>query len=127
METLYVDTHIAVWLFSGEVDRLSDRAIELIEACDLLISPMAVLELEYLYEIGRLRYDSRVVIDSLKESIDLRVCSLGFDRIGREAIRHAWTRDPFDRLIVANAVCANSRLLTMDRHIHLHFDGAVWQ
>jgi len=126
VDALYLDTHVAAWLFGGEVSRLSGRAVDLIETSELLISPMAVLELEYLYEIGRLRYESRAIMDSLGESIDLRVSSLGFDRISREAIRHTWTRDLFDRLIVANTVCGEGRLLTMDRKIHAHFDGAVW-
>ncbi len=38
----------------------------------------------------------------------------------------AWTRDPFDRLIVANAMADGARLVTADETIRRHFAGAVW-
>ena len=126
METLYLDTHVMVWLFAGEIDRLSERAVDLIEERHLLTSPMAVLELEYLYEIGRLRYDSDAIMASLTESIDLQVCLIPFESVVQESLKQSWTRDPFDRIIVTNTLCAESHLLTMDRKIHAHFDRALW-
>jgi PIN domain nuclease of toxin-antitoxin system len=40
----------------------------------------------------------------------------------------SWTRDPFDRLIVAQARCTRRSiaLITKDRLIRRHFKGAVW-
>jgi acetylornithine deacetylase/succinyl-diaminopimelate desuccinylase-like protein len=38
----------------------------------------------------------------------------------------AWTRDPFDRLIVANAMADGATLITADRVILRHFDQAIW-
>ena len=126
METIYLDTHVVVWLFSGETNKISNKALELIEECELLISPMVVLELEFLYEIGRLNYKHDEIISSLSESIDLKVCNLSFATIAKESTKHSWTRDPFDRLIVANAICNNSRLLSRDRKIGDNFNGCVW-
>jgi PIN domain nuclease of toxin-antitoxin system len=126
VETLYLDTHVVVWLFAGEIDKISDKGLEQIEACELLISPMGVLELEFLHEIGRLNYRHDVIIASLAQSIDLKVCSLPFDAIAMESMRHNWTRNPFDRLIVANAARNASKLLSRDRKIQEHFDGAIW-
>ena len=37
-----------------------------------------------------------------------------------------WTRDPFDRIIVAQAKIRNSALVTRDREIRLHYSKAVW-
>ena len=126
METVYLDTHVVVWLFSGEIDKLSDKAREIIEASELLISPMVVLELEFLYEIGRLRYQHNAIITSLSQSIDLKVCPLPFVTVAEESTKHNWTRDPFDRLIVANAICNDSVLLSRDRKIQDNYHMAVW-
>ena len=126
METIYLDTHVVVWLFSGEINKISNKALELIEECELFISPMVVLELEFLYEIGRLNYQHYEITSSLSESIDLKVCNLSFATIAKESTKHNWTRDPFDRLIVANAICNDSRLLSRDRKIMDNFDGCVW-
>ena len=126
METIYLDTHLVVWLFSGEVSKLSNRVIRFIEGSELLISPMVLLELEFLYEIGRLRYREDKIVSSLSNTIDLKVCTLPFNIVAKEAVKHKWTRDPFDRLIVANAICANSKLISRDRKILANFDGAIW-
>ena len=126
METLYLDTHVVVWLFAGEIDKISDRGLEQIEACELLVSPMVVLELELLHEIGRLNYRHDAIMGSLALSIDLKVCTLPFGAVVAESIRHNWTRDPFDRLIVANAARNASKLLSRDSKIQEHFDGAIW-
>ena len=126
METVYLDTHVVVWLFAGEIDKLSDTAREYIEERDLLVSPMVLLELEFLYEIGRLRYRQDAIVDSLSQTIDLKLCKLPFATIAREATRHDWTRDPFDRLIVANTICNDSVLLSRDRNILKHCQRAIW-
>ena len=51
---IHLDTHVVVWLYLAEVERLPARAREAIEAEDLEISPMVLLELQSLREIGRL-------------------------------------------------------------------------
>jgi PIN domain nuclease of toxin-antitoxin system len=37
-----------------------------------------------------------------------------------------WTRDPFDRLIVAHSLCRGISLLTKDRTIRSRVELAVW-
>ena len=53
--TVYLDTHVLVWIAKGEDHQLSSSAREAIENDDLLVSPAVILELELLHEIGRLR------------------------------------------------------------------------
>ena len=127
METIYLDTHVVVWLFSQELEKISKKAIDLIEGHQLLVSPMVVLELEFLYEIGRLTYNHHEIIASLSDTIDLKVCDLPFALVAKESTRLYWTRDPFDRLIVANASCNNkSILLSRDKTIRDNYDRTVW-
>ncbi len=127
MEAIYLDTHVVVWLFSQELEKISKKAIDIIEENQLLVSPMVVLELEFLYEIGRLTYNHHEIIASLVNTIDLKVCDLSFALVAKESTRLHWTRDPFDRLIVANASCNDrSILLSRDRKIRDNYDRAVW-
>jgi PIN domain nuclease of toxin-antitoxin system len=51
--SLYLDTPIAVWLDDGLVERLSTEAKRQIENNDLLVSPMVLLELRYLFDRQR--------------------------------------------------------------------------
>lgn len=127
MEALiYLDTHVVAWLYAGQVDRLSAPAIDLIESEALRISPMVVLELEYLREIGRSTVGGNTIVQSLSAQIDIRVCDLAFAAVTEAALDQRWTRDPFDRVIVGHAALAASPLVTKDESILRHYPHARW-
>ena len=123
---IYLDTHVVVWLYAGLVDKISPKAKQMIEDSSLLISPMVLLELQYLYERERICVDGPVILNSLKHSIGLEVCNFPFTRIVAEGLQQSWTRDPFDRLIVAHAKARNMLLLTADESIWRNYLASVW-
>ena len=126
LPTTYLDTHVLVRLYLGEADKLSARAREVIEAGDLLASPAAVLELEFLHEVGRLKPDASKVIAALTMDVGLRTCELPFHTVARLAIAEKWSRDPFDRLIVANTKARDAVLVTRDERIRKNVSNAIW-
>jgi PIN domain nuclease of toxin-antitoxin system len=121
-----LDTHVVVWLFTGETEQLSAAAIEAIEQRPLVVSPMVQLELSYLHEIGRLRVGGADIIADLERRVGLRRSDLPLDALVYTAAALTWTRDPFDRLIVADALVAGAALVTKDRSIHDHTSIARW-
>ncbi len=123
---IHLDTHTVAWLYAKELNRFTRAALESLEGNDLLISPMVALELEYLHEIGRIRVNSRVICDSLGKAVGLRVCENPFPLIARLAMEQTWTRDPFDRIIVAQAKLAEAPLLTKDATVRKHYKKAFW-
>ena len=123
---IYLDTHVAVWLYDGELERLPRLAKELLEEHALRVSPMVVLELRYLYETDRITVDAPAIVEYLESAVGMRVCAIPFNRVVVEGLSIDWTRDPFDRLIIAQARAAQSRLLTKDRTIRSNVDFAVW-
>jgi PIN domain nuclease of toxin-antitoxin system len=86
---------------------------------------MAYLEIEYLYELHRLRLHADEVLAPLTREIGLRVCETSFAAVAREAFADAWTRDPFDRLIVAQARVHKAKLLTLDEKILRYYPLAL--
>jgi PIN domain nuclease of toxin-antitoxin system len=124
---IYLDTHVVVWLFSGQTELLTPRALESIEKHDLLISPMVALELRYLFETNRINQQPHTIIKELARATGLALCALPFDKIVAEACRLHWTRDPFDRIIAANASLRKTPLLTKDRSILSHYKWAFWK
>ena len=124
--TVYLDTHVVVWLYAGAVELLSDRAREVIEGADLLVSPMVPLELEYLFEAGRTTEHGEAIVDYLERTMGLDICDASFRHVARLAATLRWTRDPFDRIIVAHAMSRESLLLTKDRSIRESYTRAVW-
>lgn len=123
---IYLDTHVVVWLYAGLKEKLSKKAIELIENNDICISPIVKLELCYLQGIERIKPSAQEIIRYLETHIGLSICDISFEEIVNKALSYNWTRDPFDHLIVANATCNHMRLLTKDETIREHIKLAVW-
>lgn len=123
---MYLDTHVVAWLYAGELDLLPQPVRDLVESEELVISPMVELELQVLFESGRAKQPGRVVVDALAREIGLGRCGLPFDQVVAAALGQEWTRDPFDRLIVAQASARRLPLLTRDQTMLDHYDEAIW-
>ncbi len=124
---IYLDTHVVLWLYLRKGEGLSSRARQLIEYEPvILISPIILLELDYLHEIGRTTLGSAHVFNYLHQRIDLQVCQKSFIDVVREASQLSWTRDPFDRIITAQSAIDRNTLITKDKTIQDHYEYAVW-
>jgi len=123
---IYLDTHVVVWLYAGLTEKFSVLARGLINEKDLYISPVVRLELQYLFEIGRVAVGPETIVDDLSDRIGLQVCTRPFNRVVTQAISQAWTRDPFDRLIVAQAALQHNLLLSKDEAILRNYAYAKW-
>ncbi len=123
---IYLDSHVVVWLYAGRIDLIPPPARTLIDGNDLLISPIVGLELQYLYESAKTSEPAATVIHALAREIGLKRCDLSFADVADAALQETWTRDPFDRMVVAQARLRGAPLLTKDRSIQSHYDDAVW-
>ncbi len=121
-----LDTHVIVWLYTGEIARLTQPVIDAIEANVPVVSPIVQLELTYLHEIGRLTVGGAEIIGDLHERIGLQTSAATMLAVVRSAGALRWTRDPFDRIIVADAEVASATLLTKDATIRANSPLALW-
>lgn len=123
---IHLDTHAVVWLYAGDLARFPAGARKRLEREELRISPMVALELEYLHEIGRIAAGAAPVLDELGRILGLAQDEGDFLTVANAARSLAWTRDPFDRLIVGHALASGVSLLTKDETIRRHYRQAVW-
>ncbi len=123
---VHLDTHVVAWLFDGLVGLLSPTAYARIEAGRLYISPMVELELALLKDIGRIRPQPRAVLSALARDLGLQMSEVSFRETIAQAKLLDWTRDPFDRVIVGEAMAAGAALITRDRAILTNCTAAVW-
>jgi PIN domain nuclease of toxin-antitoxin system len=122
---IHLDAHVAVWAYASRC-RLSSSARRLLARDSRRVSPIVLLEIEVLFELRRIGADSAAILARLSQQIGLTVCETPFIHVVDAARSFAWTRDPFDRLIVANAMTDGARLLTADTTILANFKDAVW-
>ncbi len=122
----FLDTHAAVALEEGATEVFGPAGIDLLERAALFISPVVRLELGFLQEIGRLRASPDSVVANLAVSLGVFLADDSIERVVGEAMKLHWTRDPFDRLLVATAALHRAPFITNDQKIHRHFENAVW-
>ena len=118
----HLDTHVALWMAAGDAKRLRPVASKLRRA-RLLVSPVVVVEMEILHEIGRIRSPVDEILTILREDHGVVDASGTIADIARAL---GWTGDPFDRFIVAHAIASQATLLTADVTILEHCACARW-
>ena len=123
--SVHLDTHVALWLAAGEVRRLRPIASRLRRG-PAFISPVVLVEMEILRELGRVRRSIAEVLEVLSSDHGVVEAPGDVRAIARYARSLGWTRDPFDRLIVAHALADGAILLTKDETIRRNCPDARW-
>lgn len=114
---LLLDTHVLLWALvePGKIPAEARSAIESAEN-DVLFSAASIWEIAIKAGLGRLEpsVDPMEIADAAIASgfTELPIRSRAAAQVTRLALHH---RDPFDRLLVAQALCEPARLLTADR------------
>jgi PIN domain nuclease of toxin-antitoxin system len=116
--TLLLDTHFLIWLLLG-----SKRLAEfpwLDRHRPWGVSPVSFLEIQFLAEVGRLSVRNPEFTNTVMEDTRFTVDDIPLATIVRHALPLDWTRDPFDRLLVAHSSARRVSLCTTDRGIRSH-------
>jgi PIN domain nuclease of toxin-antitoxin system len=119
VSNLLLDTH-AIYRWSSDDARLGGASRETILAASrVVVSAVSVWEFAIKLSIGKMRFDLGEALRQL--ALD------GFDRLGaedRHCSRYAGLpphrRDPFDRMLVAQALEEDLTLLSDDRDLFLY-------
>lgn len=125
---IYLDTHTIIWLYQYKTQKFSQKVIETLEDLEnrLLYSPMIRLELQYLYEIRRIKYAPKQMLNELEVTLDLEICQKSWAKVVDVAVRCRFTRDPFDRLIVAHAMLDSNFIITKDENLTANYPNCIW-
>ncbi len=110
---ILLDTHVYLWWLQDHPNLSAAARTKIVAATDVYVSSASIWEAAIKVGIGKLEVD----IDQLVAEID----NSGFRELPVSA-RHAAMvtrlpdihRDPFDRILVAQALCEPLRLLTAD-------------
>ncbi len=126
MKRLLLDTNVAVWLLIGDRERVSGDAVQALEdgANEVALSAVSVWEIAIKRSLGKV---------TLPQGWAQALRRLGFDPMPITAMHAAavedlpWHhRDPFDRLLVAQASIEQCALVTADRRLAGYPIETLW-
>jgi PIN domain nuclease of toxin-antitoxin system len=81
------------------------------------VSPISLLEAQFLAEVGRLEIRQPDFVDAVGRDPRFVVDDVPLERMVRQALPLSWTRDPFDRLLAAHSAARRTPLCTLDRRM----------
>jgi PIN domain nuclease of toxin-antitoxin system len=114
MRRYLLDSHVVLWWLDG-AERLSERALAAISSAEneIVVSVASVWELAIKQSTGKLRIDGDLR-QHLREQWfhELSITGRHAVEAGELPLHH---RDPFDRILVAQARCEDLTIVTADR------------
>jgi PIN domain nuclease of toxin-antitoxin system len=127
--TLLLDTHVLLWAIAMD-SKLSKRAIALLrdEQNDLVVSTAT------LWEIALKVHAQKLDLPATPDYFDIHLRGLGVRRVLSISPAHVYatTRlprihsDPFDRLLAAQCIVENMRLVSADRIFRKYPVESLW-
>ena len=114
---LLLDTNFLVWVVTN-APQLA-RFPWLHRYTSWWISPITLLELRYMSEVGRIQLHPEFQ-DALEGDPRFVIDDVPLAALVKAAIPLEWTRDPFDRLVCGHSAARRVRLCTTDRTILRH-------
>jgi PIN domain nuclease of toxin-antitoxin system len=123
---LLLDTHVVVWLLLDDRGRIPESVVEELEDTenDVLLSALTVWEIAIKRSLGKLEIEDRW---------PRAVTRLGFDptpvtaeHAAAVAVLPPHHRDPFDRLLVAQATIEEATLVTADPKLSDYDVPILW-
>jgi PIN domain nuclease of toxin-antitoxin system len=109
---LLLDTHLLLWALL-QPTKLKTRARSLIEQNEVFVSSASIWEISTKSSLGKLEADPRVVLDAL-EPAGLRILPVSGEHAAKVYELPPLHRDPFDRMLLAQALSEPLTLLTDD-------------
>lgn len=126
---LLLDTHTALWLFN-DYDKLSPKAknILLDNTNELFISIVSAWEIAIKHSIGKLTEfpdGVKIFLAEIKVS-PMEIVSVEPEYVEKVEELSLIHRDPFDRILIATALCENMTIVTADENIQKYDVKYVW-
>ena len=126
---LVLDTCTLIWL-AGEPDKLSPAARSAIDddQNELLLSDVSVLEVCLKWQSGKLMLPAppRMWTEQQRQTWELEELLLGREHMFRSAELPAHHRDPFDRLLVSQAIAEGLTIVTPDAAVARYPVAILW-
>jgi len=124
--TLLLDTHLVLWWMAGEASRISKRALAALgsEGIEPVVSAVTIWEAAIKRGLGKLDAPGDLLPQLERAGVELLPISARHaDLVASLPLHH---RDPFDRLLVAQATLEGVAIVSDDEWLPRYDVEVVW-
>ena len=115
---LLLDTHVFIW-WSGEPDKLSEKALDACEnrANRLILSIVSIWEMQIKMQLGKLKlkHSLKDLVENQQNINNLQILPVSPNHIFMLDNLPMHHSDPFDRLLISQAIEENLALVSKDQ------------
>ncbi|MBD2254476.1 type II toxin-antitoxin system VapC family toxin [Nostoc parmelioides] len=126
---LLLDTHVLIWS-TGNPEKLSERVKNLLldNNNSWIVSVASVWELQIKYQIGKLNLSSSLpnLIETQQRVNNLQILPIELSHIYALDSLPNHHRDPFDRIVIAQAISEKIPLLSTDTVFDAYPVEKIW-
>jgi PIN domain nuclease of toxin-antitoxin system len=121
---ILLDTQIFIWVTQDSPRLTAQARAIMLEAAEVFVSAASIWEIAIKAALGKLQADPERMTEAIRASgfTELPVSAAHAAGVGRLPDHH---RDPFDRLLVAQALAEPLRLLTADGRLARYTDLVI--
>ncbi len=123
---LLLDTHLVLWWMAGEVSRISEKALAALgsDGIEPIVSAVTVWEAAIKRGLGKLEAPDDLLPQLERAGVELLpITARHTDLVASLPLHH---RDPFDRLLVAQATVEGLPLVSDDESLRRYDVEVVW-
>lgn len=121
---LLLDTHVFLWAVADDSKLNRQARLLLSNASEVYVSAATIWEISIKARLGKIKADPQRMCWAIEESgfIELPICSRHAAGVRSLPLHH---HDPFDRLLIAQAITEPLRLVTSDSIIEKYSNDLV--
>ncbi len=110
---LLIDTHVFLWAVQGSASLKADARRIMTEAEQIYVSAASIWEIAIKARLGKIEVDPKALVEAISGSgfFELPVRGTHAAGVAELPLLHS---DPFDRLLLAQAIAEPLKLLTAD-------------
>ena len=126
---LLLDTHVFIWWHS-EREKLSFQALKHCQnpKFELFLSIASLWEIQIKQQLGKLelQYPLREMVEMQKQTNQLKLLPIDFNHVLSLQTLPLHHKDPFDRLIIAQAFYENVTIISADQYFINYPIDIIW-
>jgi len=126
---LLLDTHSFIW-WANTPEKLSKESLAACQNKDnvLVLSAVSVWEMQIKIQLGKLKLKSPLknLVELQQQTNDLRILPVELDHVLALSELPTHHKDPFDRLLVAQAKVEEMSLVSADKMVHKYPVQILW-